>query len=200
MRTTWVPVSRHPNGDMVPSRPSSPFGSASSVSVRLTTTRMLDMDCWMASRTRADSTGGEPSGPRDATHSSHARWAHCLTQVYEADPLLCLRCGGTMTVIAVIEQLAVIRQIRSADLVTKSRPPRPPPPERRASERPPTRPRAWQVTTPASGPTTRSLTCLCVARRQATSPAPIQPARSGKADGLLCSARRRARAGPRTSA
>jgi hypothetical protein len=31
--------------------------------------------------------------------------------VYEVDPLLCSRCGGTMKVIAVIERPAVIRQI-----------------------------------------------------------------------------------------
>jgi hypothetical protein len=34
-----------------------------------------------------------------------------MRQVYEVDPLHCSRCGGAMRVIAVIEQLAVIRQI-----------------------------------------------------------------------------------------
>jgi hypothetical protein len=38
-------------------------------------------------------------------------WARLIRGVYELDPLLCPRCGGTMRVIAVIEQPAVIRQI-----------------------------------------------------------------------------------------
>ncbi len=38
-------------------------------------------------------------------------WARLLRQVYEIDPLLCPRCGGTMTVIAVIERPAIVRQI-----------------------------------------------------------------------------------------
>jgi len=38
-------------------------------------------------------------------------WARLIRQVYEVDPLLCPRCGGTMKVIAVIERLPVIRQI-----------------------------------------------------------------------------------------
>ncbi|MBI4574380.1 MAG: hypothetical protein HY713_13975 [candidate division NC10 bacterium] len=31
--------------------------------------------------------------------------------MYEVDPLLCPRCGGTMKVVAVIERPAVVRQI-----------------------------------------------------------------------------------------
>jgi hypothetical protein len=38
-------------------------------------------------------------------------WARLIRKVYEVDPLLCPRCGGTMTVIAVIEQPRGIRQI-----------------------------------------------------------------------------------------
>jgi hypothetical protein len=38
-------------------------------------------------------------------------WARLIRQVYEVDPLLCPRCGGTMKMIAVIERPAVIRQI-----------------------------------------------------------------------------------------
>ena len=38
-------------------------------------------------------------------------WARLIRKVYEVDPLLCPRCGGTMRMIAVIEQPAVIRQI-----------------------------------------------------------------------------------------
>jgi hypothetical protein len=50
-------------------------------------------------------------------------WGRLIRGVYELDPLLCPRCGGTMRVIAVIEQPAVIRQIRSAELATKPRSP-----------------------------------------------------------------------------
>ena len=41
----------------------------------------------------------------------HNEWARLIRQVYEVDPLLCPRCGGTMKVIAVIDRPAVIRQI-----------------------------------------------------------------------------------------
>ncbi|MBI4572437.1 MAG: hypothetical protein HY713_04015 [candidate division NC10 bacterium] len=64
-------------------------------------------------------------------------WTRLIRQVYEVDPLVCPRCGGTMKIIAVIEPAcadllargaqastadrrpAVIRQIRSAELATK---------------------------------------------------------------------------------
>jgi len=38
----------------------------------------------------------------------------------------------------------------------------------------PTLPMPWPLTSRASGATSRSLTCLCVARRQATLPSPIR--------------------------
>ncbi len=38
-------------------------------------------------------------------------WARLIRRVYEVDPLVCARCGGTMKVIAVIERPAVVRQI-----------------------------------------------------------------------------------------
>jgi len=38
----------------------------------------------------------------------------------------CPRCGGTMKSLAVIERPAIVRQIRSAELATKPRPPGPP--------------------------------------------------------------------------
>jgi len=38
-------------------------------------------------------------------------WARLIRQVYEVDPLLCPRCGGTMKILAVIERPAIIRQI-----------------------------------------------------------------------------------------
>jgi len=39
------------------------------------------------------------------------RWAHFIKQVYEADPLLCPQCGGSMRTIAFIEQQEVIEKI-----------------------------------------------------------------------------------------
>jgi len=38
-------------------------------------------------------------------------WARLIRQVYEVDPLLCPRCGGTMKVIAVLERPPLVRQI-----------------------------------------------------------------------------------------
>ncbi len=39
------------------------------------------------------------------------RWADLIKKVYAADPLLCPRCGGTMHIIAVIDQPDVIEKI-----------------------------------------------------------------------------------------
>ena len=50
-----------------------------------------------------------------APSAAKRAWARLIKQVYEVDPLICSRCGGTMKVIAVIERLPVIRQIRSAE-------------------------------------------------------------------------------------
>ena len=70
------------------------------------------MDCWMAPRTRADSTGGEPSACRDAALPGHAGWVYFITkQVYEANLSLGPQRGGPMKVIAVIERPAAVRQI-----------------------------------------------------------------------------------------
>jgi len=38
-------------------------------------------------------------------------WARLIKQVYEVDPLVCLRCAGSMRIIAFIEQPAVIEKI-----------------------------------------------------------------------------------------
>jgi hypothetical protein len=40
-----------------------------------------------------------------------ASWARLIRKVYEADPLVCPRCGGEMRLIALIEQAPVIEQI-----------------------------------------------------------------------------------------
>ncbi|MEC4668603.1 MAG: IS91 family transposase, partial [Nitrospirota bacterium] len=39
------------------------------------------------------------------------RWAELIKKVYEADPLLSQRCGGTMRIIAFIDQPDVIEKI-----------------------------------------------------------------------------------------
>ncbi len=39
------------------------------------------------------------------------RWAELIKKVYEADPLLCPRCGGAMRIIAFIDQPEVIEKI-----------------------------------------------------------------------------------------
>jgi len=38
-------------------------------------------------------------------------WARLIQKIYEVDPLLCPKCGGTMRVIAFIEEQAVIEKI-----------------------------------------------------------------------------------------
>jgi hypothetical protein len=54
-----------------------------------------------------------PAPPRKNSVPLEARrsWARLIRQVYEVDPLVCSRCGGTMKVIAVIERQAVVRRI-----------------------------------------------------------------------------------------
>ena len=55
-------------------------------------------------------------------------WARLIRQVCEVDPPVCPRCGGTMRVMAVIEQPDVIRQIlEHLGLAVLSRAERPPP-------------------------------------------------------------------------
>jgi ribosomal protein L34E len=59
------------------------------------------------------------------------RWADLLRRVYEADPLVCPRCGAPMRVVSFITQPAVIRRILK-HLKTTQRPvTRPPPPRPR---------------------------------------------------------------------
>ncbi len=58
----------------------------------------------------------ERRGPGLVFHSSDyylfkQRWAELIKKVYAADPLLCVRCGGAMRIIAFIEQPEVIEKI-----------------------------------------------------------------------------------------
>ncbi len=41
------------------------------------------------------------------------RWAELIKKVYEADPLVCVRCGGAMRIIAFIDQPDMIEKILS---------------------------------------------------------------------------------------
>jgi hypothetical protein len=38
-------------------------------------------------------------------------WAEMIRKVYEVDPMICLKCGGTMKVIAFITEYAVVDRI-----------------------------------------------------------------------------------------
>jgi len=67
-------------------------------------------------------------------------------EVYEVDPFLCPRCGGTMEVVAGIERPAVVRQILDHLGL---------PPQHPASEPRPTSPTAAWPPTPGTGPTNR---------------------------------------------
>jgi len=59
---------------------------------------------------------------------ARATWARLIRKVYEADPLECPQCKGPMRVIALIEDLGVIRRILEhlgqwAPLTTERSPP-----------------------------------------------------------------------------
>ena len=46
-----------------------------------------------------------------ADRKSQANWARLIQKVYEVDPLECPQCHHTMRIIAVIDEIAVIRRI-----------------------------------------------------------------------------------------
>jgi hypothetical protein len=76
---------------------------------------------------------GKPSGGDDASGAPPTRctkaWAMLIKRVYEVDPLLCLRCGSEMKVVAFIDppQGEVIEKIlRHCGLRRRSAPTPPP--------------------------------------------------------------------------
>jgi len=81
------------------------------------------------------SPSSKPAKPNPAP-LDRRRWATLIKQIYEADPLLCPKCGGTMKVIAFIEarQGDVIRKILQHCGHWQDPAPRPPP--QRAPKRP----------------------------------------------------------------
>jgi hypothetical protein len=78
---------------------------------------------WYANRPRGMRRQVDPIGPvaplpivvapRLAPTEATRRWASLLQQIFEADPLACPRCHGTMRILAFITQTAVIDQILS---------------------------------------------------------------------------------------
>ena len=52
---------------------------------------------------------GAPADPELRT--LRRRWAELIRRIYEADPLVCPRCGATMRIVAFITEPAVIRRI-----------------------------------------------------------------------------------------
>ena len=50
--------------------------------------------------------------PADFSHSdARRRWDELIRLIYEVDPLVCPKCGGTMRVIALIQEPKVIDKI-----------------------------------------------------------------------------------------
>lgn len=77
-------------------------------------------------------------------------WAMLIQRVYQADPLLCPKCGGTMKIIAFIEarQGRVVRQILEHCGLWQD----PPPPNANAPPRSPPRPRRRSRRSKATAP------------------------------------------------
>jgi hypothetical protein len=58
-------------------------------------------------------------------------WARLVKKVYEADPLICRRCGGRLKIIALIDSASIIeRMLRHLKLWARPQRPPPDPPER----------------------------------------------------------------------
>ena len=84
-----------------------------------------------AAKARGESGSGEPLSAVQPPRASQT-WAMLIKRVYEVDPLQCMKCGGTMKVVAFIEppQGEVIEKIlRHCGLWDPASPPRPPPEE-----------------------------------------------------------------------
>lgn len=52
---------------------------------------------------------GAPADPD--LRALRRRWAELIRRIYEVDPLVCPRCGGTMRIIAFLTEPGVIRAI-----------------------------------------------------------------------------------------
>jgi hypothetical protein len=86
-----------------------------------------------ANRVRGERPQEEQPRPADETGPATRRrcsstWARLIAKVFQADPLVCRRCGGPLRVVAYITDALAIRQIlEHLDLS----PPEKPPPESR---------------------------------------------------------------------
>ncbi len=59
---------------------------------------------------------------RATSQATRTAWAKLIYQVYEADPLICSRCGNAMRMIAVINDSSIVRQILEHLKLWHSRP------------------------------------------------------------------------------
>lgn len=66
-----------------------------------------------AERERPEIEVPDAESATQARQAAKAAWAKLIRKVYEVDPLLCLKCGAQMRVIALIEDPAVIERILS---------------------------------------------------------------------------------------
>ena len=78
-----------------------------------------------------------PEAQHETAHRARRSWARLIKKVYEADPLICSRCGGPLKIISLIDNAAIIEKILR-HLKLWDRPERPPP-------TPPSRPLRYAV-------------------------------------------------------
>ncbi|MBW2614547.1 MAG: transposase, partial [Deltaproteobacteria bacterium] len=89
-----------------------------------------------AHRGKKKKAGVDPSCPpviEDAVSFAPSRgWAEMIKKVYEIDPLICPKCGGTMRIVSFIEDYNIIDKIiKHLKLTFKAE--RPPPPQAQLS-------------------------------------------------------------------
>jgi len=63
----------------------------------------------------------------ESSKSCSKSWARLIKKIYEVDPLACSKCGGSMRIIAFIEDYKVIRKILDWLGIDETRRDRPPP-------------------------------------------------------------------------
>jgi len=74
-----------------------------------------------------ESRAQHPGCADDFARRLRRSWARLIKKVYEADPLICRRCGGPLKIISLIDSAPVIERILR-HLKLWDRPERPPPP------------------------------------------------------------------------
>ena len=76
---------------------------------------------------------GSPEPDTPYRRKCRMTWAALIKAVYEVDPLKCPKCGGTMKIVAFIEEDDVIRKILKHCNLWKEPAPRPPPQQKAPS-------------------------------------------------------------------